>query len=511
MNIITKMSPLERKVFPLLVKTTSFNELVKLSGLKPIEVTRALQWLSNKGLVNLSYLVSEQVVSGPNLIKAKKTEFPELRILKLLREKPMTINMISKELGMSPAEVGGVLGVLKSKRMVMITKSAGETKLKFNEQEGKSKDWEKYVDNVQSFKRNNFPLNLSNLTDKQKVIFQMLKKRKGYVDLVKVKRIIVKVPNTTKVLLKKKMDFSNVIENLTPEMIANGSWKNKVFREYDIVSNVPTKTGGRRHPLSESVNLIRDVFIQMGFQEMDGPWVETEFWCMDSMWIPQDHPSRDVQDTFFVKGKGKLPNKKLVNAVKQVQETGGDTGSTGHGYVWDPEKAAKLILRTHSTSATFRKFGNGLNKDCKYFYIANNFRNETTDATHLTEFLQAEGFIMGDDLSLSDLMGFIKEFYAKLGITKIRFKPTYNPYTEPSMEAHYYDEKKGKWYALINSGIFRPESLAPFGITKSVIAWGMGASRIATILTGKNNLREMVGATTDIDWIRNHKYLKRKI
>ena len=93
----------------------------------------------------------------------------------------------------------------------------------------------------------------------------------------------------------------------------------------------------------------------------------------------------------------------------------------------------------------------------------------------------------------------------------IKFKPTYNPYTEPSMEAHYYDEEKKKWYALINSGIFRPESLAPYGITKKVIAWGMGASRIAAILNNKSNLKELVGATCDISWLAEHKTPQRKL
>ncbi|MCF7799180.1 phenylalanine--tRNA ligase subunit alpha, partial [Candidatus Woesearchaeota archaeon] len=238
--------------------------------------------------------------------------------------------------------------------------------------------------------------------------------------------------------------------------------------------------------------------------EMQGPWVETAFWCMDSMWIPQDHPARDVQDTFFVGKQGDLPSSELVTKVKAVHETGGDTGSIGYRKPWDAEKAKELLLRTHSTATTFRYLNKIGNKDGKYFYIANDFRNEALDATHLAEFVQAEGFVIGDNLTLSDLMGFVKEFYARLGIHKIRFKPTYNPYTEPSLEAHYFDETSGKWYALINSGIFRPESLAPYGITKSVIAWGMGASRVASILNKKNNLRELVGPTVSFEWIANH-------
>ena len=148
----------------------------------------------------------------------------------------------------------------------------------------------------------------------------------------------------------------------------------------------------------------------------------------------------------------------------------------------------------------------------KYFYIAHNFRNEAVDATHLAEFFQGEGFIIGDDLSLANLMDFIKKYYSKLGVDKIKFKPTFNPYTEPSMEAHYFDKKLNKWYSLINSGIFRPESLKPFGLeNKRIIAWGMGASRVANLLAKKNNLREITGATCDFKFLKQRKVMNRKI
>ena len=292
-------------------------------------------------------------------------------------------------------------------------------------------------------------------------------------------------------------------------MLKTGEWKNLEFRGYDVEINVPKINPVRRHPYNESLNIIRQAFLEMGFSEMKGPWVETSFWGMDSMWIAQDHPMREAQDTFYLDTYGDLPNKELTNKVKAAHENGYNTGSTGHTKEWDPKEASKLILRQHSTSTTFRYFyEKKLNHDCKYFYIADNFRNEAIDATHLPEFGQAEGFIMADNLTLANLMGFVKEFYKKLGITKIKFKPTFNPYTEPSMEAHYYNEKLGKWYALINSGIFRPEALAPFGITKSVIAWGMGSSRIAALLSGKTKLKEIFGPEVDIDWIRNHKRIK---
>ncbi|PKM92293.1 MAG: hypothetical protein CVU81_01240 [Euryarchaeota archaeon HGW-Euryarchaeota-1] len=281
---------------------------------------------------------------------------------------------------------------------------------------------------------------------------------------------------------------------------------------FDINAPVAQISASRRHPYNEVATLVRKIFLEMGFQEMEGPLVETTFWCMDSMFIPQDHPARDVQDTYFVGKKGMLPNKSLVEKVKEIQETGGDTGSTGYQFPWKEELADDLILRTHSTATTFRTlyFKQLKNVEkCKYFYIARSFRNETTDATHLCEFAQAEGFIMADGLTLADLKGFIKEFYAKLGVTKIRFKPVYNPYTEPSMQAYYYDEKLKKWSALINSGIFRPEALAPYGITKPIIAWGIGFNRLVALLTKTSDVRDTLGPICDLNWLSNREIIKR--
>ena len=255
---------------------------------------------------------------------------------------------------------------------------------------------------------------------------------------------------------------------------------------------------------------MREIWIEMGFKEMQGPWVETAFWCMDSMWIPQDHPAREMQDTFYLPYQGSLPGA-FIRKVARVHENGGKSGSIGYGYKWDPELAKKLVLRTHTTATTFRKLAEmSENPDenappQKYFCIGRIFRNEALDATHLPEFHQVEGFIMGKGLTLRDLMGYIKEFYKRMGITKIKFRPTYNPYTEPSMEALGYNEQLGRWIELINSGMFRPESLEPYGIKVPVIAWGLGVERLAMMIYGKDNIREILGSSSDIEWLKNYK------
>lgn len=501
-DLARSLSLIERKLIPFLKDKTTVSEIIEKSGFKDAEVKRALMWLGNRGLVKTETSKEEFVDLKENGLLAKEFGLPEIRILESIRETPKLLSDLESKT-FPRGELMSSIGILKSLRAAEITKT--DKGLEFKLLPAGKILLENDLYQLKSFFENtNFPKNLLELNNEEKAFVDDLKKRKDFLKLESKTTIDVTLTAKGKQLLDANINFENMEEQLTSDMLKTGSWKGKIFRTYDVESPVPEISGGRRHPVREVMNIIRDVYLSMGFKEMSGPWVETAFWCMDSMWIPQDHPARDEQDTFYLGRKGDLPEA-LVQKVKEVHENGGDTGSRGHGTPWNPEIAKQLILRTHSTATTFRMFGeHNVKEDGKYFYIANVFRNEAVDATHLAEFLQAEGFVIGDDLSLADLMGFIKEFYARLGIRKIRFKPTYNPYTEPSLEAHYFDEKRKKWYALINSGIFRPESLYPYGIKKSVIAWGMGASRVAALLNRKNNLRDLVGPTVDFEWIAKH-------
>jgi phenylalanyl-tRNA synthetase alpha chain len=503
--ILERLSPSERKILPYLKKNKDVESIILDSGLSIIEVMHALQWLSNKDLLTIEMSFKSIVSLGSNGYKYLTNGLPERVFVKTLSGGALTLEQIKTKSGLSDEEVNVCIGLLRSKGVIETIKDH-EIGFKLSENGRRFIDRE-FPEEIFIKKLEN-PMDVSILNDIDKFSFENLKKRK---DIIKIEDVKIKVVTLTKdceKLLTMKIDV-DLIEKINENVLKNEEWKVKKFRVYDIDAKVPKLNGGRRHPYNESLNIIRNIFLEMGFQEMEGPWVETAFWGMDSMWIAQDHPMREVQDTFYLDRTGDLPDRKFVQKIKAAHEEGYNTGSIGHTKKWDPEIASKLILRQHSTATTFRYFyKKKLNCNCKYFYIADNFRNEASDATHLPEFGQAEGFIMADNLTLADLMGFVKEFYAKLGITKIKFKPTFNPYTEPSMEAHYYDEKMGGWFALINSGIFRPEALAPYGITKSVLAWGMGSSRMAAILTGKKKLRELFGPGCDFDWIRHHKRVK---
>ncbi|MCK4429416.1 MAG: phenylalanine--tRNA ligase subunit alpha [Candidatus Aenigmarchaeota archaeon] len=339
---------------------------------------------------------------------------------------------------------------------------------------------------------------------------------KKYLDKESVKEILKKI-NEEKICMlscrslvkkvtsveteMKKLEGKEVL-NVTPELLKTGYWKKVNFKKYNV--EIPGKKiyPGKKHPLNLIAEKISEIFIEMGFSEMKGPLVETSFWDMDSMFIPQDHPAREMQDTFYLSKEGDLPEKTLIEKIKEVQEHGGNTGSKGWQTEWKPEIAKRLLLRTHTTSVTYRKFAQGIKIPCKHFCIGRVFRNEAADSTHLPEFHQVEGFIAAEGLNLRSLMGFIKEFYSKMGLEKIKFKFTYNPYTEPSLEAFAYSEKHGKWIELINSGIFRPECLAPYGIKVPVIAWGLAVERLAMFVFDKKSIKEVLGHTCDLKDLR---------
>jgi len=301
-----------------------------------------------------------------------------------------------------------------------------------------------------------------------------------------------------------------VVTQVTPQIVRSADISKTKFQPYNVEAEVAPLYGGKRHPLQILGDQMRDVLVGMGFEEMDGPLVESSFWNFDVMFMPQNHPNREMMDTFFLKqpNKAQVP-KKLAEIEAQVHINGWKTGSKGCASAWSVEEAAKTILRTHTTATTFRyleRIGKGeIKTPCKFFSINKVFRNEAIDRTHLPEFHQIEGFVAADGMNLRNLMGVFKEFYSALGITKLRFKPVFNPYTEPSMEIFGYHDVLAKWVEIGNSGIFRPETLQPLGIKQNVnvIAWGLALERAAMILFGVDDIRKVMGSSTDLQWIRD--------
>ncbi|XP_023335053.1 phenylalanine--tRNA ligase alpha subunit isoform X2 [Eurytemora carolleeae] len=303
------------------------------------------------------------------------------------------------------------------------------------------------------------------VAEKEKV---ELKKRKLVQEITEKIYILEKGSNFTTSITKAETD-------LTPEMISSGDWKNISFKPYNFDALGVSPDGGTLHPLLKVRSEYRQIFLEMGFTEMPtNNFVESSFWNFDSLFQPQQHPARDAHDTFFISDPSTttLTNQEYVEKVSEIHSRGG-FGSQGYGYDWKTEEAAKNLLRTHTTAVSARMLHKLAQQDVftpqKYFSIDRVFRNETLDATHLAEFHQIEGVIVDYGLTLGDLIGVLYQFFQKLGIHQLRFKPAYNPYTEPSMEIFSYHAGLGKWVEIGNSGIFRPEMLLPMGLSKNVL------------------------------------------
>jgi phenylalanyl-tRNA synthetase alpha chain len=281
-----------------------------------------------------------------------------------------------------------------------------------------------------------------------------------------------------------------LVTNLTSDLLISGKWQEVELKPYNIHDEVADVAYGRPAILSQCIQQIRSIFLGMGFDEMSGCIVESAFWNFDALFTPQDHPAREVQDTFYLANPRivDLPDPTLVKQVKQMHEQ-------SYGDAWTEAEASKAILRAHTTTSTARKLYQLQGQSGKYFSIDKVFRNENVDRTHLAEFHQIEGVVMGELLSVRTLMGYLTYFYEQLGFQKLKFKPTYNPYTEPSLEVYAYHPPSQKYLEVGNSGLFRPEMLEPLGCGhRSTIAWGLGLERIAMILYDVEKLSNLVGA-----------------
>ena len=280
-------------------------------------------------------------------------------------------------------------------------------------------------------------------------------------------------------LLTQKLD-QDLIESITPDIVKSNTWKENAFRRYNVESVVPSIYPGRKYFMNEAISYIRRIWLDMGFKEMEGNMVQPSFWDFDALFVPQDHPAREMQDTFFVEGKGQLPDKEIVKKIKDIHETGGDTGSIGWRYKWDENIAKQQVLRTHTTALSILTIA-ALKKNqipCKYFSVGKCFRNETLDWKHGFEFYQVEGIVIDENANFRQLLGYLKNYYHKLGFDDIKFRPSYFPYTEASVEVEVYNKERKEWVEFGGAGIFRPEVVKPFlGKEIPVLAWGQGMER----------------------------------
>ena len=230
------------------------------------------------------------------------------------------------------------------------------------------------------------------------------------------------------------------------------------------------------------------------------------FWNFDALFTPQDHPAREMQDTFYVAGgegsaRGQPAMYGRTPAAAAHARAVAGAHERGWGYRWSAAESRKAVLRTHTTCVTVRHLAEARPERARVFSLGRVFRNEKASYKHLSEFHQVEGVVVGPGADMRSLMGILETFYGMIGLRRTKFWPTYFPYTEPSLQAMAYNEARGKWVELFGMGMLRREVTGPLGMGDvPVLAWGGGIERIAMMRHGVDDVRRFYG--NDLGWLR---------
>ncbi len=506
-TIIESLSPIEREILPNLSgEFAIIDEIAKKAGSDKTTVLRAMNYLKNKELVETREEEKELVDLGILGINYVKKQLPERILLNVLAErKEILLGELKNATGLNDNETKVALGILKKKALAEIK----EGKMFVNarpEEVTKKMLEESFLEKL--------PIETKNLEPQDKLALQNLKSRKDIVEVVKKKVVEVKLTELGKEISKGNLKIE-LIEQLTPKMIKAGSWKGKRFRRYDLSTQVPKVYGGKRHFVNQATDYAKSIWLEMGFKEMTGASVQSGLWNFDALFTAQDHPVREMQDTFFIKDvEADLPRsdkkENLTSEIKKAHEVGVD-GSIGWRYDWNEKDAKKVVLRTHTTclsAQNLQKIARTGEFPAKYFALGKCFRNETVDWSHGFEFNQTEGIVVDENANFRQLLGYLKEFFKKMGYEKLRIRPGYFPYTEPSLEIDVFHPVHKKWVELGGAGMFRPEVTIPFfGRHVPVLAWGPGFDRIIMEFFNITDLRDMY--KNDITQLREMKFWRK--
>jgi phenylalanyl-tRNA synthetase alpha chain len=483
------LHPIERKVLTALSQgTLDFESLVKSSGLHPDQVRRSIEWLSSKGLVRVNELTSSRLVAG-------ETRVPELSLLDKISAspRPPTIESLRSTFS-SNDEFSAALGRARSSGWITIDQSSSPAVVRVADLRSPARLQSLIASIASGTDETTFD------EEQRRMVSDLLKR--GILKRTESRTISVSSTREGAAALAVP-ETGAQIGRLTPDVLLAGGWRGKVLRPIDVEAKAPRFYPGRRHPVRDFIKEVREAYISMGFTELEGGSVHPAFWNFDALFIPQDHPGREMQDTFYLEGlyDNSLRRSGLVARVASTHENGWKTGSRGWGYRWRIEEARRLVLRTHNTVLTVRALSNSREKETRVFAVSKVYRNENLDYKHLAEFYHADGIMVGEGLNVRHLMGFLLEFYKKLGVKNVKLWPTYFPYTEPSLEVVGYSEASKAWIELSGSGIFRPEVTMPLGVNVPVLAWGPGIERLMLMRFGLDDMRNLYGV--DLSWLRN--------
>jgi phenylalanyl-tRNA synthetase alpha chain len=458
------LSELELKIINFLKnrKKADLDEIVNNTNLSRNSVISLLELLKSKGYVEIirrDKVVYETTEEGKQRINEG---FPEERLIEELKEGAKSISELRLKLG---RDLEIALGWAKKKGLVKIENDIVVPLVK------------NYVSPEREA--------LLNLDKVDENILKILKQR----NLLKVKTI----PEISVILLRDieetKIDY---ITHLSPELIKSGKWREYKLKEYNVSAIPPYSPIGKKHFMVEFLENVRDVMRELGFEEVHSGYIELEFFNFDMLFQPQDHPAREIHDNFSINAYGEILDKELMNKVKEVHEK-------GWNYKWNEEISKRLVLRSQTTATTARILSTRPKSPIRVYTIGKVFRPDKIDATHLIEFHQLDGLIIESDFSFRDLLGVLKEIHTRLGINRIKFKPAYFPFTEPSVEVYGYLDKMG-WVEVCGAGLLRPEVTEPAGISDPAGAWGIGLERLAMAFLKVNDIRNLY--SDNIEYLR---------
>ncbi len=490
-----ELHPHEVKILSVLKEKSTPAEIAKKAGIAEDAVMRASSWLLSKDLVQIEEKIQEEISLAEEGKVCLKKGLPERQIIEFVKtEKP--IAEVEKKLGKQIISLG--IGWLKRKNLATLDK--GMIKVLNKEKTADEKLLE-LLAKKESIK-------FGELNEESKQALQFLKTRQNIIKISE--RKILHILPTKKGIELGKSDVKTGISQLTPQLLRSGKWKEEKFREYDANVFISPQYPAKKHPLNAMIERIREIFINLGFREISGNLVESAFWNFDVLFQPQDHPAREMQDTFYLSNPKSVP----IPNWEKLKETVRKEHEAGWKYKWSEDIAKKTLLRTHTTSVTAHYLSTLKKEDLpqKVFCIGKTFRNEAIDYKHLPEFYQVDGIIVDENANFRNLMGILSKFYKELGF-KVRFRPGYFPYTEPSMECEIYLEerkpvgglkRRPEWIELGGSGMFRPEMVrALTGFECPVLAWGLGLERLVMLSLNVNDIRDIY--ISDIDWLRKSK------
>ena len=488
----------EYNIFSLLKElkeTISLDEILKNTGLSESTVIKALLNLSKNKLVSIIEEKNSFLRANEEGLTYSQIGLPENRLVQTAISAGGTIDLdeaiesthIKKEM------VPIILGWIKKKKLATIKSKEGKILISATNPPKEAAE-----EKLLRILSKQGEVNFKNLNDEMKKTVSLLKRRNLIEEYYKINRL----SKLTTKGQKGTEDSIKMIEGVTAldsKMITSGEWRNVKLLEYDVTSSPPIIYPGKRHFFSDFMEEGRRILLRMGFEEYEGPYVEEEFWNFDILFQAQDHPAREIHDSYILKKpkKGIIENAELMERVKKTHENGWITGSRGWKYKWNPEITRRLVLRTQTTAVSMRYLNRHKEPPIKMFCISKVFRPDVLDSKHAMEFTQLEGIIGDKKITLRHLLGLLKNFAKTLGLGEVKFRPGYFPFTEPSVESFVKHPKLG-WVEFVGAGMFRPEVLKPLVIEFPVIAWGIGFDRLAMIRLGIDDIRELYSKRLDL-------------